>query len=54
LDFESIEASRSLLEIEQNKKELTILKKLATEKDKKIVSLERQIEGAEITIRNLK
>jgi hypothetical protein len=45
LAYESLEASR-VYEIEQNKKELTILKKLAVEKDKKIGSLERQIEGA--------
>ena len=52
--IEGFDSSRNHFEIEQNKKELVILKKLAAEKDKKIVSLERQIDGAEVTIRNLK
>ena len=39
LDLENLDTNRSLYESEQNKKELVILKKLTTEKDKKIVSL---------------
>lgn len=39
LDLELMEAGHSRFEVEQNKKELGILKKLSTEKDKKIVSL---------------
>ena len=54
LNYESVEASRTVYELEHNKKELIILKKLAGEKDKKIVSLERQLSGAELTIKNLK
>ena len=39
LNLESFEASRNPFELQQNKKELAILKKLASQKDKKIVSL---------------